>query len=382
MATVNAAQLRKIMFQLHLWVALILFLPLVPLGLTGSALMMPDLVEKLTNPVPHAASAVDAAKPVSAYLDAGRAALPAGARITALKMPTEAGRPVEVQANVGRQSFGSGRSAWLDPATAEPIKVTPTRAPLFAFSHDFHGAFMVNGPGRKWVGWAGVAMTFLALSGIWLWWPRGPFMKAFAWRRTPDTMNNLHHLLGFWISVPLFVVSLTGVFIAFPSLTNSIFGAAPGPAGAARPAEGAPTQRGSSGLLQSPDQAVAVAIAAHPGASLVSLAFPGAGGRPGQAGPARKTWRVELSDKGATTAVQVDDATGEVRAAPPQGARGGGQTGPRSLIRPLHEGLVGGIVWQWLVFLAGLLPLVLAFTGVYLWARNELRKSRARQAAA
>nr|QQZ51863.1 PepSY domain-containing protein [Phenylobacterium glaciei] len=32
----------------------------------------------------------------------------------------------------------------------------------------------------------------------------------------PSTLFNLHHLVGFWICLPLAVVSLTGVYIAFP----------------------------------------------------------------------------------------------------------------------------------------------------------------------
>ncbi len=51
------------------------------------------------------------------------------------------------------------------------------------------------------------------------------------------------------------------------------------------------------------------------------------------------------------------------------------------MIRPLHEGLVGGAIWKWIVFAAGLLPTLMAFTGIWLWVRNESRKARSRTAA-
>lgn len=369
MATGGAARIRQVLFQVHLWIALILFIPLVMLGLTGSALVWPDVLEKLTNPVPELAAGAEASQPPSAYIDAARAALPAGVRITGLKMPAQPTAPVEVTATTGGSGPGAGRSAWLDPATAQVIKAGPTRAPLFTFAHDFHGAFLLEG-GRALVGWAGVAMTILALSGIWLWWPRGALLKGFRWRRTPDTLNNLHHLTGFWISVPLAVISLTGVFISFPSLTNAVFGAAPQAAGPppppARSGPPAPPRHTS-------DQILALAQAGDPGAKLVSLTLPGAGGGRGQAAPPRTAWRIELE----TGAVLVDDVTEAVSPAPKARPRTP-PTGPRALIRPIHDGGVGGAVWQWLVFIAGVIPAVLAFTGVFLWVRNQRRKVLAR----
>jgi hypothetical protein len=38
-------------------------------------------------------------------------------------------------------------------------------------------------------------------------------------------------------------------------------------------------------------------------------------------------------------------------------------------------------VWQWLVFIAGVVPAVLAFSGVFLWVRNRRRKVMARSSA-
>ena len=42
--------------------------------------------------------------------------------------------------------------------------------------------------GRAIVGWAGVGMLILSLTGIWLWWPRnGAFLPGLRWRRAPPT---------------------------------------------------------------------------------------------------------------------------------------------------------------------------------------------------
>ena len=61
-------------------------------------------------------------------------------------------------------------------------------------------------------------MLILSLTGIWLWWPRnGGFLRGLRWRRVGRALSfNLHHLLGFWISIPLAVVSVTGIYLGFP----------------------------------------------------------------------------------------------------------------------------------------------------------------------
>src|SRR6185503_12885296 len=76
--------------------------------------------------------------------------------------------------------------------------------------------------GRQIIGWTGVGMLVLSLTGIWLWWPRaGAVWRGVQWHRTPHTTANLHHLLGFWISVPLAIVSLTGIYLSFPQTART-----------------------------------------------------------------------------------------------------------------------------------------------------------------
>jgi hypothetical protein len=52
------------------------------------------------------------------------------------------------------------------------------------------------------------------------------FLSGLRWQRTAWATTNLHHLLGFWTSIPLAQVSLTGVYLGFPQaarqLTSSV----------------------------------------------------------------------------------------------------------------------------------------------------------------
>src|SRR3546814_2366100 len=55
---------------------------------------------------------------------------------------------------------------------------------------------------------SGVAMLISCVSGIWLWWPTvGSWLRGLRWRRHRNFDTNLHHLFGFWIAVPLFILS-------------------------------------------------------------------------------------------------------------------------------------------------------------------------------
>ena len=75
-------------------------------------------------------------------------------------------------------------------------------------------------------------------------------------------------------------------------------------------------------------------------------------------------WRVSLEGKGE---IRIADATGE-RASSPHGESGGNQ-GTARLMRRLHDGTGMGAVWQTIIFIAGIVPAILAVTGIIMWLR-------------
>src|SRR3546814_9444877 len=102
---------------------------------------------------------------------------------------------------------------WLDPADAKFLDQAPSSAGLVRVLHNLHVHLMIPGVGRQVVGWLGVAMLISCVSGIWLWWPTvGSWLRGLRWRRHRNFDTNLHHLFGFWIAVPLFILSLTGAW--------------------------------------------------------------------------------------------------------------------------------------------------------------------------
>ncbi len=358
-------RLRRVFVQIHLWLGLGLAVLLVPIGLSGAALVWHDQLDALIHPARYAATA-GPSLPLSRLVARASASLERGFQPVALRMPEGEGWPATVSAREGRRGEGAaGRprlvTVYLDPPTGRVLDIIEFRGSLIGVLHRFHENLTVpEWNGRAIVGWAGVAMLILSLSGIYLWWPRnGGFLRGLRFTRGPALSFNLHHLFGFWISIPLAVVSATGVYLGFPQQGRDVL---------ASIAPMLPPQRGgfAAPLMQKPelgiDRAAEIATAAVAGSRLAAIFLPTQ-----QSG----AWRVQLRDAEAaeTTTIMVDDRSGTPgRVTPLAGDRAA------LWIRAIHEGGRGGFIWKVLVFVCGVLPAVFAITGVVIWWRSRRPK--------
>ncbi|HET6971258.1 MAG TPA: PepSY-associated TM helix domain-containing protein, partial [Phenylobacterium sp.] len=234
------SRLRRLWLDVHLWIGAGLLVVLVPLSVTGSILVWHDAIDRALYSQRYATSGALASRPVGAYADAATQAFEARARLYQLRLPQRAGDPVVAVGRLAGPPGPGGRprtlNAWIDPPTARVLDVAEVAAQPTMLIHRLHGSLLVPGLGRKIVGWLGWAMFVSSATGLWLWWPRhGGLLRGLRWRRGASTLFNLHHLAGFWTCLPLAVLSLTGVYIAFPQTSHALVGAPPPPA---RPAGG------------------------------------------------------------------------------------------------------------------------------------------------
>jgi uncharacterized iron-regulated membrane protein len=166
----------------------------------------------------------------------------------------------------------------------------------------------------------------------------------------------LHHLLGFWISIPLAVVSLTGIYLSFPQTARdtmtSITTMNPQASRGGQPAQHASLTA---------DRALEVALKAAPDATPVALFLPLQ-----QRGEAALNWRVQMAEHGEALSVTVDDRSGQSTVTRLQ-------PGDRTAawIRWIHEGSHSGPVWAVIVFLTGVFPTIFAVTGIIMWLRKR-----------
>jgi len=371
----RAATLRRLWLNVHLWIGVGLAVLLIPVSISGGLLVWHDEIDTLINPQRYAVTGPQVALPASAYMaKAGEAVAkdPAGLQPLMLRYP-EPGWPVRVMAR-GQSRDGGGPprtvTVFLDPPTGAILDIMDFRASFVGFLHVFHENLSLSQyNGRQIVGWAGVGMLILSLTGIWLWWPRHvssfvSLLRGLRWTRSPQFTFNLHHLLGFWISLPLAAVSLTGIYLSFPQtareLTSSVATMTPQ---AGRGGFGGEVARQTA---LSADRALEIARQAEPNAEPVALFLPVQARGEGARGP---SWRVQLTRPGSGDAVtvMVDDRSG--RAAPTIVPQSGDKAA--SWIRWIHEGSHSGPIWNVIVFLTGIFPTILAITGIIMWLRKR-----------
>jgi uncharacterized iron-regulated membrane protein len=243
--------------QLHLWIGLILMLPLVMMGITGAVLVYAHDIEHLLGQGEPDAKTVGDWQSPSALIEAAKAASKEPGRIPiAVRWPIEVGEPAAVRlsrpgmANERPQFRGEGRregqpqqqqggqqqaqgrvptqspfagsqQLLFDPVSLELLQTQQVMTGWVRFFHDLHGhLFIVGGLGREIVGWLGVALLVLGCSGLYLWWPRaGQWKAAFTVRRKARGVRlnrELHGAVGIWSLVLFMLVNFTGVYLAFP----------------------------------------------------------------------------------------------------------------------------------------------------------------------
>jgi uncharacterized iron-regulated membrane protein len=410
------------LLQLHLWIGLILMLPLVMMGITGAVLVYAHDIEHLLGEGEPVAKTAGEWRSPSELVEAAKAATKDPGRIPiAVRWPTEIGEPAAVRlsrpgmANERGQFRGGGQQQGerqrdggqgraegqaqgrmpvqspfagslqilIDPVSLDLLETQQAMTGWVRFFHDLHGSLFISGGlGRKIVGWLGVAMLVLGCSGLYLWWPKsGQWKAAFTVRRTAKGIRfnrELHGAFGIWSLVLFMVVNFTGVYLAFPQQISAAVNAVwPGrDMRAAQFQARVEPMRGATAIGL--DEALALARERVPDARFLNAFLPT---RPDQAlrismirsghGEGAPTVTV-IIDPWRKTIVDVFDprtlSTGE------------------SIIawqRALHygQGLGGG--YKFLVFVSGVIIPVFAVTGFLMWwlkRRNRRAGERARAA--
>lgn len=364
---------RSIWFQIHLWLGLTLGMVGIVVGLSGSILVVDREIDEWLHPARYEITGSQVALPFAEYAERAAQALEGRAQPTGIRLPDGEDGPIMVFARPAHPGSGFLR-AYLDAPTGHVLDVT-AGVDFIGWMHGFHENLMLREySGREIVGFVGVAMLISSLSGIYLWWPpRRQWRKALGFRKGFGASRNLHYTFGFYGSVALALVSFTGLFLSFTDAGRAVVAAfgplSPSPRGIQAP-EG-------SGVSIAPDDAVSAALAHYAGASVIGVQLP--------TGP-RGVYRIMLREAGDTsarpaTAVYVDPRSGTVLHRTDRTTR---TAGDRFLTaqRVLHEGNWWGAIGRIVTFISGLLPALLAITGLILYVRSRRRRRRPRMGIA
>ena len=122
MARATKKQLRATWLQVHKWIGLTLAVLIIPISLTGSALVWHDWLDAKLEPQRHAGYGEARSRHPAAMRTAAKAAIGPGQRISTIRFEGDGGPVVATATKIGG-------SRWLCPARADqPLAQSHRRA--------------------------------------------------------------------------------------------------------------------------------------------------------------------------------------------------------------------------------------------------------------
>jgi uncharacterized iron-regulated membrane protein len=300
-------------------------------------------------------------------------------------MPTTVSWHPEADSSV---EFGYGRekTLFVNPYNGEVIGYGATGfRKFFGNVEDWHRWLGASAETRQ--GWRAVtgacnlAFFFLVCSGLYLWMPRSAAgFKAVFWFRSGLKGKardfNWHNTIGFWCSIPLFVMVLSSVVMSYPWANNLVYRVAGSPVPTPGPEGGPPGgQRGKGGIsIEGLNELSAAAEKKVNGWKTISLRLPRATDSAavfsidtGNGGQPAKRSQLTLDRK------SVAETKWETSGSYSRGRQW------RFWMRFAHTGEVYGVPGQVLAALAALGGVFLTYTGVsmalrrlWAWRRGQI----------
>ena len=351
-----ASTVRRSLLTLHQWVGLAAGLFLIIISVSGSALVFENEIDRALNSSTSFVTRGAQALPVETLIARVQAAYPRD-QVTGIRIADQPDQAHEL-------SLRSRQGAMVNPYTGEVLGLRDHEKSFARWVHLVHTRFVAGEMGEKMVGGFSVAMLGLAVTGLVLWWPRKILRveSASSWKRSNF---DLHNVLGFYSSLVMFFITLTGVLIAFEGFTDPLVrrlnDVPEPPAAQSTPLAG--------GTRISIDEALAIAERALPGAFASNAGLPN--------GP-KAVFRIlkkfpEDRTPAGRSRVYLDQFTGKVllventRTAP---------LGTRilNLKRSAHTGDIFGAPTQALYFIVSLGIALQAITGALIWWNGRKRK--------
>jgi uncharacterized iron-regulated membrane protein len=111
----------------------------------------------------------------------------------------------------------------LCPGPGKTIACEPAFVTWLA---NFHDNLLADHTGRLVNGVGAILIAVLAIAGLVVWWPgRSGWWRRMSLRRGVGGRRftlDLHHMLGFWLFIFVFVWALGGIYFAFPEVFNAL----------------------------------------------------------------------------------------------------------------------------------------------------------------
>ena len=370
-------RVRTLLFWSHLTAGVLAGVVVLLMSTTGAILALkPQIMDRIDRHVRFVSPESPARLPPSLLVAMVRAARP-GASPSAITYDSDRSAAVAV-------AMGRDGTLYVNPHTGALLGSGSEKAESFFRSvENWHRWLAVTGDSRTMArsvtGAANLAFLVLAVTGVYIWWPRkwtpqhtSPILlfKRTHTGRARDF--NWHNVIGFWCAPTIIVMAFSGVVMSYPWANNMLYRAL----GSPPPAQGGERAGGGGGgprvmrgavVPERLDAMWALAEQQVPAWGTMTARFPSRADAP---------ITFSISDgaswnRFARSQLTLDANTGEVRQWQPYDATSLGQRA-RGWLRFAHTGELGGVAGQVVAGLGCIGGVVLVWTGLSLAVRRLL----------
>ena len=344
--------MRDVLLKIHRWVGLCAGIVVLVLAVTGCVLIFENDIERSLHASVLKVTPGTDRVPLQQAVQAVRAAYPSDTPM-GVSFPQAPNQALLI-------NLKNGLTAGVDPYTGRVLGTIDRSKGSMRFIHMLHTRLVAGRPGELVVGGFTVVTLLMALSGVYLWWPRQiwTLKSSRSWRRVNF---DLHNVLGWYSAVLLVVMTFSGLMIAYEDTLDPLVLKLNRGAAAAKPAQVTSMVIPGAAPI-SPDEAYRAGQAAVPGALIANMNLPT---------PGKNAYRMgvkfpEDRTPGGRSRVAVDQYSAAVLDVVSTRAQPLG-TKILNLKRSIHTGDVFGWPSQALAFLVSLSLAGQVVTGFLIW---------------
>lgn len=206
--------MRRVLFQVHLWMGIGLGLYVLMISVSGSAIVLRPQISRWF--IPSEVASITATELKGDALEARIAEVYADFAVRIVVPSSQDGRATYVVL----ERDGEEHTRFFDQFAGTDLGATyPWPVAATEWLTQLHDDLLMGRAGRKLNGWGGLLFLLMTVSGVMLWWQGTRRWKdgLLIRRQSPRGFNwQLHSFLGFWSLLLMFAWGITGVYFAWP----------------------------------------------------------------------------------------------------------------------------------------------------------------------
>lgn len=358
---------RRLCRRLHYWFGVGIAVPFFLIAISGCIIGFGREVDMLLSPEFYRATGPDLTVSAQQVLDTARA--DSSVPVMTLQVPGP-DLPVWIVSLGNGKGTGIGiqREVFIDPQSGSILGERETYPTLIRFMHRLHDALLMDETGRQLVGYLGLMLAGLIVTGLFVWLPPPQgWRRSFLPRRGAKGTRWLldWHTAAFaWPLLLIVLVTVTGITLEFPQTTRAALGQSGG-MGMMGMGMAGPVLPPANAYPIDADKAMVQARLALPGYEVINMS---------PAGLDRPMWRVNMrSEQGlwqGRRQVMVDARNGVAHSHAPAEGFGAFYVAEQ---HGLHGGNSFGLVGRTVICFGGLSQAFLAVSGLLVWVRRRRR---------